>query len=375
MPFHRDARSLVVAATAQERKWKGAGPLTYAWWTPEHHNDRKAALHLRARLAHRVRQWFDAEGFIEVEPSCLQFSPGNETHLHAFATEQILPDTDRVPVFLHTSPEFALKKLLAAGEDKIFALGPAFRNREIGPLHLPEFTMLEWYRARSSYDQAMADCATLLQLAAKARGTGAVSFRGRTCDITLEPKRLTVADAFQRFAGIDIFATLADKPQSGDRDALAGLIATEAFTIANTDTWSDLFAKILTALIEPNLGIDRPTLLVDYPLPEAALARPSARDPRVGERFELYCCGIELANGFGELTDANEQRRRFKLAMAEKERIYGERYPIDDEFLAALAIMPEASGVALGFDRLVMLAAGAERLDQVVWTPPKRPVV
>jgi lysyl-tRNA synthetase class 2 len=140
--------------------------------------------------------------------------------------------------------------------------------------------------------------------------------------------------------------------------------------VADDDTWSDIFSKVLVEHVEPNLGQGRLTVLFEYPAPEAALARTKRADPRVAERFEVYACGVELANGFGELTDAAEQRQRFTAAMDEKQRRYGERYPLDDDFLAAVAHMPEASGVALGFDRLVMLASGALRVDQVVWTPP-----
>ncbi len=340
------------------------------WWTPERHRDRRPALQMRAAFLRAIREWFDAQSFIEVEPNSLQISPGNETHLHGFATEDISLDETRTPLYLHTSPEFAMKKLLAAGEEKIFAFARVFRNRERGPLHDREFTMLEWYRAQQPYSQVMEDCCALLKLAAATRGTGNVSFRGRTSDLVATPERITVGDAFQRFARVDLLATLEDDPRIGNRDRLAAQVESTEVSIAETDTWSDIFSKVLTTHIEPNLGAGRPTLLIDYPLPEAALARQSDKDPRVGERFELYCCGIELANGFGELTDPQEQRRRFEAAMKEKQLIYGERYPIDENFLSALEIMPEASGVALGFDRLALLAAGADRLDQVVWTPP-----
>src|SRR5207249_504879 len=201
-----------------------------------------------------------------VETGILQVSPGNETHLHAPRTELHRAEGARATRYLRTSPEFACKKLLAAGEQKIFEFARVFRDRERGDLHLPEFTMLEWYRADRTYDAVMAD-------------------------------------------GIAVIA-------------------------------------------------------------RAALARAKPSDPRVAERFEIYACGVELANGFGELTDAGEQRHRFTLAMDEKQRRYGERYPLDEDFLDAVAQMPEASGVALGFDRLVMLASGAIRIDQVVWTPP-----
>jgi lysyl-tRNA synthetase class 2 len=213
----------------------------------------------------------------------------------------------------------------------------------------------------------MADSVVVVAHAAQATGIGRFSFRGQTADPFAEPELLTVAAAFERFAGIDLLATVADG--EGDRAALASS-ARHKVRIADDDTWSDIFSKILVEHVEPHLGHGRLTVLFEYPAPEAALARVKASDPRVAERFEVYACGVELANGFGELTDTDEQRRRFHLAMDEKARRYGERYPLDEDFLAAIAHMPDASGVALGFDRLVMLASGAIRIDQVVWTPP-----
>jgi lysyl-tRNA synthetase class 2 len=314
-----------------------------------------------------VRSWFAEQGFIEVETGILQVSPGNETHLHAPRTELMRPDGARAPRFLRTSPEFACKKLLAAGEKRIFEFARVFRDRERGDLHLPEFTMLEWYRADSGYDAVMADSVVITAHAAQATGIGQFSFRGKIADPFAEPELITVASAFERFAGIDLLATISKG--EGDRAALAQA-AREKVRLSEDDTWSDLFSKVLVEHIEPRLGQGRLTILYEYPAPEAALARAKAGDIRVAERFEVYACGVELANGFGELTDAAEQRRRFTLAMDEKARRYGERYPLDEDFLAAVAKMPQASGVALGFDRLVMLASGATRIDQVVWTPP-----
>jgi lysyl-tRNA synthetase class 2 len=318
-----------------------------------------------------IRRWFEAEGFIEVETAALQVSPGNETHLHAFATELIGSDGTHRPLYLHTSPEFACKKLLAAGEEKIFTFAPAFRNRERGALHHPAFTMLEWYRANEPYEQLMEDCAVLLRLAAEAAGTSAMAHGTRTADPFAAPEPVTVAQAFQRFAGIDVLATL--DGEVGNRDALAKSATRADIRTASDDTWGDIFSRILVEKIEPNIGNGRATLLTEYPACQAALARRSASDPRIAERFELYACGVELANAFGELTDPAEQRRRFEAEMAEKQRIHGERYPIDEDFLAALAHMPPASGAALGFDRLVMLATGAAHIEQVIWTPVVEP--
>jgi elongation factor P--(R)-beta-lysine ligase len=293
-------------------------------------------------------------------------SPGNETHLHAFATQKIGTDGQHRPAWLHTSPEFAAKKLLAAGETRIFEFARVFRNREAGRLHAPEFTMLEWYRAHQDYAQVIADTLALVQLTAKAAGAAALRHQDRLCDPFAEAEWLTMAEAFARHAGIDLLATIA-ADGTPDRDRLAQICG---FAPAEDEDWSDIFSRILTASVEPKLGDGRMTILHEYPRPEAALARPAAHDPRVAERFELYACGVELANGFGELTDAGEQRRRLEVEMAKKARVYGERYPLDEDFLAALAIMPPASGVALGFDRLVMLATGAPHIRDVLWTPP-----
>jgi lysyl-tRNA synthetase class 2 len=337
------------------------------FWSPDRHLDRRPFLQARGAIAAAIRGFFAEQGFVEVETSVLQVSPGNETHLHAPRTEIVRPDGSRATRYLRTSPEFACKKLLAAGESRIFELARVFRDRERGDLHLPEFTMLEWYRADSPYDAIMADCIVVIAHAAQATGIGRFAFRGRTCDPFAEPELLTVGSAFARFAGIDLLATIVEGV--GDRAALAAA-AVAKVRVAEDDTWSDIFSKVLVEHVEPHLGQGRLTILFEYPTPEAALARTKASDPRVAERFEVYACGVELANGFGELTDASEQRRRFIQAMTEKQRRYGEAYPLDEDFLAAVGRMPEASGVALGFDRLVMLASGASRIDQVVWTPP-----
>lgn len=338
------------------------------WWTPHVHADRRPRLLLRNRIAAAIRSFLADEDFIEVDAAALQISPGNETHLSAFATAEIRADGTTQPFYLHTSPEFACKKLLAAGEKRIFSFGSVWRNRERSALHHPEFTMLEWYRVGETYQSLMQDCAALLALAADKAATRLFTFRNREADPYAEPERLTVAEAFDRYAGIDLLSTVAPDG-STDRDGLHAALVKSGLRTAPDDTWSDLYSRVMVELIEPQLGQGRATVLCEYPIVEAALARPAPHDPRVAERFELYCCGVELANGFGELTDPVEQRKRFEADMDEKQRIYGERYPIDEDFLSALAIMPDACGIALGFDRLVMLAAGANRIEDVIWTP------
>jgi lysyl-tRNA synthetase class 2 len=338
------------------------------WWTPDRHADRRPFLLARNRITAAVRGWFETRDFVEVETPALQVSPGNEAHLHAFATEAISPSGERTPLYLRTSPEFAAKKLLAAGERRTFELARVWRNRERGPLHHPEFTLLEWYRVGESYETLMADCAGLLALAAEAAGVDVLSFRGQAIDPLTEPDRMTLAEAFDGFAGIDLLATVHAGGET-DRGALAAAAQGQGIRTASDDTWADVFSRVLVEKIEPHLGCKRATILCDYPVSEAALARPKASDPRVAERFELYACGVELANCFGELTDPAEQRRRFEVEMMEKARVYGERYPVDEDFLDALATMPEAAGGALGLDRLVMLATGASQIEQVLWAP------
>ncbi|HEX2815002.1 MAG TPA: EF-P lysine aminoacylase EpmA, partial [Phenylobacterium sp.] len=288
--------------------------------------------------------------------------------LHAFATEAIGIAGERAPLYLRTSPEFTAKKLLAAGETRTFELARVWRNRERGPLHHPEFTLLEWYRVGVAYETLIADCASLLAVAAEAAGTSVLSYRDCSIDPLEAPERVTLAEAFQHFAKIDLLATV--QPDGAtDRAALASVAVGQGIRVADDDTWADVFSRILVEKVEPHLGRDRATVLCEYPVSEAALARPKASDPRVAERFELYACGVELANCFGELIDPAEQRRRFEAEMAEKARVYGERYPLDEDFLAALAQMPEASGGALGLDRLVMLGTGARHIEQVLWAP------
>jgi lysyl-tRNA synthetase class 2 len=338
------------------------------WWTPDVHADRRGFLVSRNRIQAALRGYFAERDFIEVDTATLQISPGNEAHLHAFATSAINPDGSEAPLYLHTSPEFACKKLLAAGEERISCFAHVYRNRERGALHHPEFTMLEWYRVGETYQALMDDCAAMLALAAKAAGRDILSYRYRATDPFATPERLTVAEAFALHAGVDLLASIDDSGET-DREKLADNLRQAGIRVASDDTWSDLFSRVIVEKVEPNLGLGRATILYEYPVAEAALARPTPHDRRVAERFELYACGVELANAFGELTDAGEQRRRFGLEMAEKQRVYGETYPLDEDFLSALAIMPEASGAALGFDRLVMLATGASRIDQVIWAP------
>ncbi len=335
-----------------------------AFWQPENHTSRRPTLLMRGKILAALRAFFSAREFIEVETPALQVSPGMEPHIGSLGVDLAEPfGTARQRLYLHTSPEFAMKKLLAAGEKRIFQIAHCWRDGERSPLHHPEFTMLEWYRAEEGYEALMADCGALLSASAWAIDAHAFRHAGRECNPFTAPTRLSVAQAFGLYCEFDLLATL------GSRDALADELRKRGLHVGASDSWEDLFHRAMLEKVEPQLGIGAATILYDYPLPLAVNARPSAKDPRVAERFEMYICGVELANGCTELADADEQRRRFEADAALKEKLYGTRVPVDEDFLAALAIMPPASGIALGFDRLVMLAAGAERIDDVLWAP------
>jgi elongation factor P--(R)-beta-lysine ligase len=315
-----------------------------------------------------VRRWFCARRFIEVQPAALQASPGNETHLHGFKTGLVLPDGSTHDAYLHTSPEFAMKKLLTAGERQIFSLSSVFRNRQRTALHSPEFAMLEWYRAEASLERLVEDCAAVIALAAHIAGAKMFAYRGREANPFDPPERITVRDAFRRYAGIDLYDSLSTIGHA-DTEALTQQAADRGVRVAPDDDWSDIFSRVLSERVEPNLGIGRPTVLYAYPASEAALAQVSSDDPRVAERFEFYCCGVELANAFHELRDPVEQRQRFAASTEKQQLIFGVSHPIDEDLLAALPHMPDSSGAALGFDRLIMLATGAKRVESVQWTP------
>jgi lysyl-tRNA synthetase class 2 len=328
------------------------------------HADRRPFLLKRARIAAALRQFFAARDFVEVETAALVASPGNETHLHAFAT-----GLDRArghaPLYLRTSPEFACKKLLAAGEHRIVEFARAFRNRERGTLHHPEFTLVEWYRAHEPYEVLMDDCAAILALAAEAAGTKRFSFRDRAMDPFALPERLTVAQAFARHAGIDLAAVLPPSPAR-----LAAAAGAARIRIAADDTWGDIFSRVLVGGSSRVSGSSG-RRSCRYPAVQSPLAQPKARS-RALPSASSSMRGGRLAMA-AAITDAAEQRARLEQQMAEKERIYGERYPIDEDFLSALAVMPQACGIALGFDRLVMLATGAAAIEQVLWTPLPSP--
>jgi elongation factor P--(R)-beta-lysine ligase len=325
-------------------------------WHPEDLAARGPFLRRRSLLTVATRAFFVARGYTEVETPYAVQTPGEEVHLRAFRTARERPDGHIEPLWLHTSPEFAMKRLLVAGAGPIFQLARVWRNGEGSDLHAAEFTMLEWYRPG-------ADMASLIdETVAYLRAVLApvVSCRGVATDLS-HAERLTVAEAFMRYAGADVLATAGNAPE---------LAASAGTLLRDGENWEDLFFRLLLERIEPRIGRAHPTLLTHWPAAQAALARRDPADPRVAERFELFVCGIELANAFVELTDAEEQRARFIADRERRHALSGPDWPMDEDFLAALDFgMPPCAGIALGFDRLAMIASGADRIDQVLWLP------
>jgi elongation factor P--(R)-beta-lysine ligase len=344
--------------------------MTPSWWRPDRLAARHANLDARNRILATVRAFFAASDYVEVDTPALQVSPGLEPHLRAFSTGLHDPrDGSAWTRYLHTSPEFAMKKLLAGGLPRIWQLARVYRDGERSATHHPEFSMLEWYRAGATYHDLMDECEALLRAVQDAAEGGGLRWRSHTADVCSPWQRLSVAAAFEHYTGIDVLAT-APNPAHPDAALLGAAASRIGIAARPEDDWETLFFRIFLERIEPHLGIGVPTILYDYPVSMAALSRRKPDDPRLAERFELYVCGLELANAFGELTDAAEQRRRFAADQAKKQALYGETYPIDEDFLAALEHgLPECAGIALGFDRLVMLAAGADHIEEVLWAP------
>jgi elongation factor P--(R)-beta-lysine ligase len=326
-------------------------------WHPESLAARLPFLRRRAVLTRAARGFFEARGYLEVETPYAVAAPGEEVHLRGFATMRERPDGTVDQLWLHTSPEFAMKRLLVAGAGPIFQFARVWRNGEGSALHAAEFTMLEWYQPNAGMDWLIDETIELLRSVVPA----VVRCRGITTDLS-RFERLSVAGAFRRYVGVDLLAIGEDAP---------GLAAAAGARLRQGETWEDLFFRLLLERIEPHLGRQHPTFLTHWPAAQAALARRDPADPRVAERFELYVCGIELANAFVELTDPVEQRARFVAERARRHTMTGPDWALDEDFLAALAHgMPPSAGIALGFDRLAMIASGADRIGQVLWLPP-----
>lgn len=325
------------------------------WWHPDKFLGKIDNLKARAQVIAEVRAFFKARGYLEVDTPALQPVPCMEAHLQAFETSW---QDERL--FLHTSPEFAMKKLLVAGLPKIFQLAKTFRNEPASKLHSPEFTLLEWYSAGMNYTEMMQETINLI----RAVSPKVIKWQNRVCDLEQPWEILSVSQAMKKYAKIDI------EPVLDDVAGLRALAHQLGLKTNESDRWDDVFFRIFLEKVEPHLGESVPSVIYDYPISMAALSRPKPEDPRFAERFEVYICGVELCNAFGELTDADIQRQRFETDVQLRKKLYGQDYPIDYDFLRALDYgLPLSSGNALGIDRLVMLITGADSIDQVQAAP------
>lgn len=331
------------------------------WWHPDNFMRKVPYLRERARIFGEVRAFFDTRGYLEVETPALQTAPCMEAHIQGFRTELVSADRQtRRTMYLHTSPEFAMKKLLVAGLPKIYQLARVFRNAEGSRWHSPEFAMLEWYQLGMDYKDMMAETADLIRHVLRKP----VSAEGRVCDPHAPWEKITVVDALEKYADVDISGNLGDLAHIRAEAQRIGVY------VSPHDDWENALLKILMDRVEPVLGMGAPAIIYDYPVSMAALSRPKPEDTRFAERFEVYVCGIELANAFGELTDAKVQRERFLHDVRLRWQVYGDDYPVDEDFLQALEHgLPPCSGNALGLDRLVMLATGADDIALVQACP------
>ncbi len=326
------------------------------WWHSEKYAHKIPYLKERARVVSAVRSFFESRGYLEVETPALQVAPCMEAHIQAFGAKS----THNPGLYLHTSPEFAMKKLLVAGLSKIYQIAQVFRDETPSRMHSPAFSLLEWYQASMNYKEMMRETVDLVRAVKENK----ITFNGKTSDSHAEWEIITVVEALQKYASVDISADLGNLTHIKSEAARIGVYVSEH------DDWENALLKILMDKVEPHLGTPVPTILCDYPVSMAALSRPKPEDPRFAERFEVYICSVELSNAFGELTDAKVQRMRFLHDVALRKKLYGADYPVDEGFLAALEHgLPAASGNALGIDRLVMLLTGAEDIDLVRAVP------
>lgn len=321
-------------------------------------------LALRGRIIAAMRGFFVSRGFTEAETPTVVPSPGMEPNLSPFETRVTTADGRSFEAGLITSPEYAMKRLLAAGYERVFEIARVYRNAEpVGGLHNPEFTMIEWYRANEDYTAIMRDTEEMVAAVAKeALGSSTITFHGETIDLSAPWERLSVAEAFTKYADMDL--------ASGIDDQEAFIVeAARRGTVNGDESFEDVFFKVFLTHIEPKLGRGKPTILYDYPRSMAALSKVKDADPRFAERFEVYVAGIELCNAYTELTDAAEQHRRL-VQEAEERRAAGKKvFPIDEDFISAVAAMPKAGGIALGVDRLVLLLTDASNLRDVLYFP------
>ena len=323
---------------------------------------------MRNKIIASIKNFFHTENFTEVDTPILQYCPGMEVHLMAFETKfNDITGTQSQTLYLHTSPEFAMKKLLSFGMESIFQFTHTFRNEVVSPTHYPEFTMLEWYRLNHNYTKLMSDCEELLKFALSSIGKTEFVYREKTCTPFNGIEKLTVQEAFQKFCHFDILATI-DNAENPSKKLLEAEAEKLHINVSQIDTWDDIYEKLMFEYIEPNLGIGKPTILYEYPIHQAALSKAKSGNPNIAERFELYICGVEVANAFTELTDEKIQRRRFEHDMQTKQDLYGITYPIDEDYMEAIKNIDFATGIAMGIDRLVMLATGADDITKVLWS-------
>lgn len=330
--------------------------------------DRPTVARARARLLRAIRGWFELEGFDEVETPCLVPAPGMEPHIAAFVVPFVPEMAARSPhtLYLHTSPEYAMKRLLAEGFERIFQIARVFRNGEVAGLHNPEFSMLEFYRARADYHRIQDDLESIVRAAARAvTGREAIEADGGRVDLKGRFDRVTMRQALDNRIGIDLARcpTAALLAEAARRQGLASGPADAPY--------DEQVTRLFLDHVEASLGRTRPAFVTEYPASMAALARLKPGDPSVAERFELYVAGVELANGFSELNDAGEQRRRLVAEQAQRRAVGRPVYPLDERFLEAVGRMPEAAGVAVGLDRLLMVLVGARSVDEVLLFPAR----
>lgn len=322
------------------------------WWNPEIYMKNQSARRIRRLVLDSLRTQLNHRGFLEVDTPTLQPAPSDEVHLKCFQTGDY---------YLHTSPELSMKKLLVAGEQKIFQICHTYRDEPVSDTHAPEFMMLEWYRVGTNYTAMMRDTIALVRGCCRKCGVQTLTHQGRTANPFQKWEKITVAQAFQKYAGVNLWAK--DLRKEAEKKGVQ---------CADNDTWEDIFFRIMLNKVEDKLGDGVPTILYEYPTVLGALARQKPHHPKVCERFEAYICGVELCNAFSELTDPVEQRQRFLSNYAERKRLYGWDDPMDEDFLQALEYgMPPASGNALGIDRLIMLISGEQELKNTVWVPVK----
>ncbi len=335
------------------------------WQTLQKNPEKFETFWVREQVYAGIREYFTRQGFHEVETPLLVAAPGTEPFLEVFETTLLRPNQPNQRGFLLTSPEYAMKKLVAAGSGPIYQICKSFRNGEgESSRHNPEFTMIEWYRPNADYTAIMEDCERMFVHLVEQQGKDIKKFvyQGKSYDLTTPWPRMSVAEAFEKYVGIDAYTLL-------DEEKLKKVAAEKGYQVLPATTWEQAYNQLMLNLIEPHLGEEKPMFLYDYPASQAALARPKASDPRFAERFEWYLGTLELGNAFSELTDSVEQEKRFTSELAERAKMGKTPYDLDRDYLESLKSLPPTGGIAVGVDRLVMLMADVADLRDVTFFP------